>query len=398
MSQISSANSGGGGGSGIIETIAGDTGSITGANVTIYANQASNNSGGTVLFSNSGTTSTLNLSDVGSNTFIGNLSGGSYDVNFNVANTALGTNTLQSLTNGPETTARNIAVGQVSLGSLTGNSLGGGNDNIAIGTPALNALIDGDQNIAIGTDAGNAYTSNESNNILLSHPGIVGESDTIRLGVISGGDPHTRNFQAGISGVTVAASSPVAINSSGQLSDLGFGTSTQVLTSNGAGSSPTWQAAGGGGSSAYFQAYLTSPQTVAGGSVSDTIIFNSAVSNVGSGYNTGTGVFTAPSTGFYGFSTTIFYNNLNGPAGNTQVILGYTGNVQSLRLVQQGVGGYLGGVTIILTASWSMPMTAGDTVQIQPFADGAGNYQIFGAALSSGSFNTSSTFSGFKIA
>jgi len=43
-------------------------------------------------------------------------------------------------------------------------------------------------------------------------------------------------------------------------------------------------------------------------------------------------------------------------------------------------------------------MTSGDTVQMQPFADGAGNYLIAGGALAAAAFNTSSTFSGFRVA
>jgi hypothetical protein len=186
-------------------------------------------------------------------------------------------------------------------------------------------------------------------------------------------------------------------DASGVITSTSAGTAGQVLTSNGAGVAPTYQAAGGG-STTYFQAYRTSNQTVAGGDTSTTIIFDTAIDNVGGAYNTGTGVFTAPATGYYSFSTCVFYNNLNTPAGNSQVILAYTGSAQSLRLIEQGIGGYSGGAAIILTCSWSMPMTSGDTIKIQPFADGVGNYTIAGGALSSSAFNTASTFSGFRVA
>lgn len=155
---------------------------------------------------------------------------------------------------------------------------------------------------------------------------------------------------------------------------------------------------GGFGSPTYFQAYLTSPQNFSGGSTAGTIIFDTTTANVGSAYNTATGIFTANATGFYGFSCTAYYNNLNSLSGVSQVILGYTGNVQSLRLIQQGINASVTGAVIILTASWAMPMTAGDTVKMQPFADGSGTYQIFGLSVSPGAFNTSSTFSGWRIA
>jgi hypothetical protein len=370
MSQIYKLGSGGGG-SGIIQTINGDIGSITGATVTIFANNSTNNSGSTVLFNNSGTVSTLNVTDGLGNTFIGLLSGNS------------------SISGS----------GNTGLGFDAGAVISSANNNTLIGGGSGSHLTTGSQNVALGELAGSVWLNGtETNNVALGNQGIVGDNNIIRLGVpVTGGSQtaHTANFQGGISGVTVAASSPIAITANGQISDLGFGTSGQVLTSNGAATSPTWQPAG---STTYFQAYRTSNQTIAGGSTASTIVFDTAISNVGSAYNTGTGVFTAPATGFYSFSSTVFFNNLNTPVGNTQVILAYTGSVQSLRMIEQGIGSYSGGTSIILNIAWAMPMTAGNTVQIQPFADGAGNYTIAGGALSSSAFNTSSTFSGFRVA
>jgi hypothetical protein len=160
-----------------------------------------------------------------------------------------------------------------------------------------------------------------------------------------------------------------------------------------------WAAMGGGGSSVYFQSYLTSPVTVAASDTTFTIIFDTPTVNVGSGYNAATGVFTAPSTGFYAFNSTVYFNDLNSALGLSQMILAYTGSVQSLRLVQEGIQAVVTGNVIIFNAGWSMPMTSGDTIQMQPFVDGSsGSYQIYGAPLSSSAFNTSSVFSGFKVA
>lgn len=287
--------------------------------------------------------------------------------------------------------------------TLIGDSCGNGIStsagfNTAVGQGSLSAVTTGRNNLALGFGAGNGYASTESSNIVINNNGVGGESNTIRIGTQgSGNGQQNRNFQAGITGTT-AAGSPVAVSSTGQLSDLGFGTATQVLTSNGAGVSPTWQSAGFSGSPTYFQAYRTSNQTVAGGSTTDTIIFDTAISNVGAAYNTATGVFTAPATGFYGFCTTVFFNDLVTPVGLSQIILGYTGSVQSLRLQNLGLVPATTGAAYIATSSWAMPMTSGDTVQIQPFADGAGNYIIAGGALAAGAFTTSSTFSGWRIA
>lgn len=392
MSQISSRGTGGGG-SGIIETITGDTGSITGANVTIFANRATLNSGSSVSFNNSGTVSTFNVTDSIGNTLIGNLSGNLTLTGVN--NTSLGGESLKSLTSGNNnvaigqsalesnlTSGANVAIGLNSLNELTG----GIGDNVAIGVSAGNNLLTGTNNVIIGSSSGLQLMAAESNNILIENSGVISESGAIRVG--SAGT-HTTNFQSGITGVTVAASAPVAVASTGQLSSLGFGTATQVLTSNGAGVSPTWQAAGFIGSPVYFQAYLTSNTNYATGSTTEVAIFDTAIANVGSAYNTGTGVFTAPSTGFYSFSSTLFFTT---GVGTTQYLVAYTGSVQSLRLSQIVVA------SAITSVSWSMPMTAGDTVSISPFADGTGNFQLIGASLSSSAFNTSSTFSGFRVA
>jgi hypothetical protein len=368
MSQIYKPGSGGSGGGGI-ETIAGDIGSITGTNVTIFADNASNQSGATVLFDNSGTVSTLKLSDVLSNLSLGQAAGPNTTNSSN--STAIGVGALGSVSESTDNTA-------VGFGAMSGFVGGVGNlgSNVALGDGCLDALIDGIDNIAIGSSVANNYIGSESNNIILADDGVTGDTNTIRLGRVSGPNQHTSNYQAGIIGVTVSNEVPVVIDSvTGQ---LGVGT-------------------GGGGSTVNFQAFRTSNQSVTGGSVADTIIYDTAVSNVGAGYNTATGVFTAPSTGFYSFSTCVFVSGLSGLAGNTSILLAYTGSTQSLRMIQQGLGSYAGGDVIILNSSWALQMTAGDTMQVQPFADGTGNYTIFGTAASSSPFNTGTVFSGFKV-
>lgn len=276
-----------------------------------------------------------------------------------------------------------IALGYISLSNYAGTG-----QNTALGSQTFHFLATGTNNIGIGYLTGTSYTTTESSNILINNVGTIGESNVIRIGTQgSGTGQQNSTFMAGITGVT-SVGSPVAVSSTGKLSDLGFGTSTQVLTSNGPGVSPTWQAAGGGGTPVNFQAYLTSTTSYPTGSVANVTIFDTAISNVGSGYNTTTGIFTAPSTGYYSFATTLFFS---GGVGTTQYITAYAGSVQSLRLSQIVVA------SAITSLAWSMPMTAGDTVSIQPFADGTGNFQLQGGTLSSSAFNISSTFSGFKV-
>ena len=369
------------------QSIVGDTGTITGTDLTIFANNTANNSGASVKFVNSGTTSTFNLTDANKNTSLGKNCGKLGQTYLTL--TAVGYNCAPALTTGNDNTL---------MGQNCGLTLTTGNGNTAIGSAALAQVTTGSNNTCLGTLAGQTMTGSDSSNICIKNVGVSGDNNTIRIGTQgSGTGQQNKCYVAGITGVT-ATGSPAAISSTGQISDLGFGTSTQVLTSNGAAVSPTWQAPAFVSSPVRFQAYRTSNQTVAGGNTSTTIVFDTAVTNIGSAYNTSTGIFTAPTTGYYGFSATLNYGNLTTPSGLSQVIMAYTGSVQSLRLQQFGLVPATTGAAIILTASWAMPMTAGDTVKIQPFADGSGDYIIAGSAVSSSAFNTGTTFSGWRIA
>lgn len=241
------------GGAVAIETINGDSGSISGNTVTIFANNAANNAGSSVKFVNSGTTSTLNLTDAAANTFLGNNAGNLSTTAS--ANTAVGASCLQAVTSG-------------NVNSCFGNSCGikittGGGNN-AFGTGVLENLTTGNGNLCLGGVAGNSYTTSESNNICLNNVGVIGESNVMRLGVQgSGSNQVNTTFIAGIVGVT--ASNPVltTINSStGQmgvqaltqydvlvggasnaLAFVGPGTAGQVLQSGGASANPAYSTA-----------------------------------------------------------------------------------------------------------------------------------------------------------
>jgi hypothetical protein len=141
-----------------IGTINGDTGSITGSTVTIYSNNTANNAGGTVKFVNSGTTSTLNVSD-GTlfNTFIGSLAGKTTTTGN--LNTAFGYNSMNAMASGLQNDAfgadslklnsagiANSAFGRGALLNTTGS------DNTAVGNQAL-TLYAGSNATAVGSSA-----------------------------------------------------------------------------------------------------------------------------------------------------------------------------------------------------------------------------------------------------
>jgi len=130
----------------------------------------------------------------------------------------------------------NIAVGPFALYNNTGTDIFTGNLNVAIGGGALHGNItgtgnvavgiqvlypnNGNGNIAVGSGAGGNLTAGD-NNIDIGNLGVVGESNTIRIGGDSGYGPQTASYIAGISGRTASGGAAVYVNSDGKL-----GTST----------------------------------------------------------------------------------------------------------------------------------------------------------------------------
>lgn len=225
MSQAGANSSSGGGGGGIIQTINGDTGSITGATVTIYADNAAANCGSTVKFVNSGTISTLNVSDATS-TIIGAGSGmigstahyntmlgvgcGSVNASGNGGNTLFGYMAGAAITTGDN----NQAFGQSALGMCDV-----GVANWAFG--GLTFITSGSYNVSFGGASGLSYTSSESSNIVLDNDGVIGDNNTIRIGR-QGNGPNQQNlcYVAGIAGVTPPSPNMVIIDpTTGQLGE-----------------------------------------------------------------------------------------------------------------------------------------------------------------------------------
>lgn len=198
-----------------IGSINGDTGSISGSTLTIFTNKSSNNSGATFLFSNSGTTSTLNVSDANDNTFFGENCG---VAGMAVNNTAYGAEAMQ-LAN--VASVANTAVGVTALRLVNGS------ENTAIGFGAGIGVVAGSANTFVGAETGNSYTTTESNNIIIGAKvlGTIGDNNQIRIGNQGSGTGQQNKCQiAGITGASVAGS-PVYCDSSGNLGTISLGTS-----------------------------------------------------------------------------------------------------------------------------------------------------------------------------
>lgn len=245
-----------GGGSGIA-TINGDSGSITGSSVTIFSNNATVLCGSSVTFTNSGTVSTLHVSDGIDNTIIGRVAG-----NLTISGTAncgYGVDSLGALSSGASNTCYGVSSGSAlatgNRNCIFGRSakelVAGGNDNVIIGYNAARSssasdnvaigqqsllagstatqnvgcgsltlanLDTGMRNTAIGYNAGGALIGAEANNIYIGYNVIGTAGDNNKT--IIGNTSTTTCFIKGISGVTVAASSPVLIDANGQMGTI----------------------------------------------------------------------------------------------------------------------------------------------------------------------------------
>ena len=200
------------------------------------------------------------------------------------ANTAIGSNTLLANNSG----GYNVGVG---LQVLSANTTG--SYNAGLGVYALGSLLTGQYNLAIGAyQPGASYTGAESSNILIGSVGTLAESNKIHIGTQGSGDgQQNATYIVGIYNTAVGATAGVVLSDSahklgglagtaGQvlqggtkpvfstttypattaIGDVliataantitavtGAATATWVLTANGAGTSPTFQANTGGG-------------------------------------------------------------------------------------------------------------------------------------------------------
>jgi hypothetical protein len=213
-------------GTGLGQTITGNTGgplSPTAGNWNIVTANS------TPVFAGSGSTLTL---DFGLSNLI--LGSSAPLVTTALDNVGVGIGSLQSLTTGLSNTCVGweagavitTAINNVLIGGGAGGNLSTSIGNIAIGANALQlfnsaisqggntvigdqaatALTLGVDNIIIGQGSGGTYTGAESSNILIGNIGVVGESNTIRIGqtgVLQ--DQQSNCHIAGIDGVDVGS-------------------------------------------------------------------------------------------------------------------------------------------------------------------------------------------------
>jgi hypothetical protein len=307
--------------SGAVTTIDGDTGSAVPNSgvLTIYANNASQNCGSSVLFSNSSSTSTLNVTDSLQNTLIGANSGNSTLTG--AANCGLASAALSSLTSGHSNTA---------IGWSSGISITTGIFNVSLGDTSFYnpaAACTGSYNLILGSGTGTNYTTSESSNILLNHAGVVAESNVLRIGNGTGTSTKQLNnaFISGINGNTSTSPAVVTINTSTDQ----LGTATFTL----AGSWAPVLAFGGASSGITYSAH-----TGEYSQIGNVVVFALHISLTNVGTSTGNATITLP------------VNN----AGSTLSVVNCSvvSNV-TLGALNTLMGGYIQGNVINITQSGS---------------------------------------------
>jgi hypothetical protein len=365
MSQIYKTGSGGGGSG--IQTINGDVGSITGSTVTIFANQAGNNSGASVQLNNEGEPDTLflNLSDTHNNTFLGVEAG----------NTSV-------------SGAVNTSVGHGSMLGITS-----GNANTSLGSNSLNNMQTGSYNVCLGNQSGTFYTSSESSNICLGRTGTVGDSNMLRLGNQGSGiQQQNQCFIAGIAGVTTAQSAVTTIDpSTTQMATVLAGNAGNVLTDDGTNWVSSAPTGGVSGTNAFFAYLSVSTGAVTGDTTTVTVPFDTTLFDNGSNFDTTNHWYLVPTTGIYQF-------NINGIVTNS----GGTNTGLFLELMNGATTYFLGydvlynvaGSSGTANASTTIPCTAGDHIFVNLAVNGNATKNV----SISGSSASFTSFSGYRVA
>lgn len=140
------------------------------------------------------------------------------------------------------------------------------------------------------------------------------------------------------------------------------------------------EAVSSGGSFNGFQAYLSgNVSNVTGDGTVYTIPFNTTSYDIGSNFNTGTGTYTAPTTGYYLFTGVVFFTATD--PSQTQGTINLVTTATNFQLYTVNAYAMAGNAVAVLPWSKMCAMTAGDTATIVLTVQGTSKNVIVGGLL-----------------
>ena len=263
----------------------------------------------------------------------------------------------------------------VMIGKLAGSNCRT-NQNVFIGHASGQVNINGNNNTSVGNKSGTGNNSNNTINIG-NEAGRVrptGQDHAICIGT------QTGNFNSGAYSIQIgyranyntppAYQRVIVINATGAILE-----STQSDTCKIAPIRPIAHHLGAGipfydtttselsvsstDITKFHAEFITDPTDITTSGA--TIVFNSTIYNTNSGYNTGTGVFTAPANGFYRFEC--FYQL----STNDAITLTWKVN-GTINKIDEVYNAHGGSAYRSYTTSWVGIMGAGDTIELAVFA------------------------------
>ncbi len=260
------------------------------------------------------------------------------------------------------------------------------------GTLAVNS--NGTGTLSIGTNA-------------TAHSTVIGSTTASATTTIQA--PSAGVILTGVQGVAVANKNYVTINTStgaigsdagpsGGVTGPGSSTDRAIATWNGTGGTALFDNAtvkidstGRMTNTAQpcFSAYADTVGPVIGGAVNYTVIFQNILVNQGSGYNSTTGIFTAPVTGNYLLSVACGLSVFD--ATNTLLIMAV--NVNSVQTQLQYMNPFVcrsSNGAFAISGSVIIPMTASQTAFIEVYCNGNTGVFVDGGA-------NNSVFSGYLV-
>lgn len=292
--------------------------------------------------------------------------------------------------------------GNINIQGVNGITTAGAGDSVSIDNSSLLRADDATLASFVGSRIdvhgtnGIGTTTTAPNIININNTSTITTGDANATSYVAGNLLFTNTnglstTQVGAGNIGVGIAAPISI-ANGGTNAVAMGTNTGIVKYDGTSLVPSTTALIDANniytntSQPVFFSYLSATTgAVTGDGTYYTILFDMAPLNRGSCYNPATGIFTAPKTGIYSFTTCILINSIS--VTNTNFIFFLQSNLSGYRLLEGNAQNFHSSTGEIAgSGSIIQPMTAGDTMDVMVFVEGsmAADVKVFGGALPSG--------------